>query len=31
MEKTALKWGDDLFLHYMKNSKEIKEIEFGKA
>ncbi|WP_292372372.1 helix-turn-helix transcriptional regulator [Methanosarcina sp. UBA411] len=27
LEKTALKWGEDLFLHYMKNSKEIKEIE----
>ncbi|MGA9188545.1 MAG: winged helix-turn-helix domain-containing protein [Methanosarcina sp.] len=27
MEKTALKWGEDLFLHYVKNSKEIKEIE----
>jgi predicted transcriptional regulator len=27
-EETALKWGEDLFLHYMKNSKEMKGIEF---
>lgn len=27
MEKAALKWGEDLFLHYTRNSKEIKEIE----
>ncbi|HIH75654.1 MAG TPA: winged helix-turn-helix domain-containing protein [Methanosarcina sp.] len=27
IEKTALKWGEDLFLHYMKSSKEIKEVE----
>ncbi|HEX2921474.1 MAG TPA: winged helix-turn-helix domain-containing protein [Bacteroidales bacterium] len=27
LENTALKWGEDLFLHYMRNSKEIKEIE----
>ncbi len=26
-EENALKWGEDLFLHYMKNSKEITEKE----
>lgn len=27
LEENALKWGEDLFLHYMKNSKEITEKE----
>ncbi|MCQ1537247.1 winged helix-turn-helix domain-containing protein [Methanosarcina sp. KYL-1] len=26
-EESALKWGEDLFLHYMKNSKEITGVE----
>ena len=27
LEENALKWGEDLFLHYMKNSREITENE----
>lgn len=31
LEKTALKWGEDLFLHYMKYSREIRELECEKV